>query len=513
MPPLVKLSDNLFEEEALFIAGHSLVMGNLPSKLDLPKVDTKLRENGGITMANLGLFDSSAPNYTTYYPDVTIEDLTPKDSDFIYPVYRMLSQTVVNADSYPIDFSKPGVLRDSMSLLLGVTINADHETSIGNALGSVAEVFWQNSYTDPISGDKVPAGINGKFKIDGKSNPRLARAIMMDPPAIHSNSVTVTFQWVKSHPGLTDEQFWYKWGELDDKGELIRKIATKVRMYRETSLVSLGADPFAQKVKDGKILDAGRGKRQYQNLSASSGGTEAIDLSYVMDWKNTESFHDIDTTKFNYTGNNPKNINNNPTDMEFKDYLVALGFKEDQFADAAALKAHIDGLKTSADSVQGFNDKITQLEAKMPSEEVLTVLNKEGVKEFLLSKDFDSYKDKSANFDSLRQEIVDETVATLKLLKGEAATPAMIAAIQGASLEALQGFNKTYKADLELASPLTCKKCGGTEINRASAKKHGKGDQNDPPEEASYEDVEKNIRGTRRMNALKDFAGTTEPQK
>lgn len=106
----------------------------------------------------------------------------------------------------PTDFSKNGVLKASMKLMLGQTVNCDHETSIGNAIGSVSQVMWQEGYTDGKF--KIPAGINGVLKIDGKSNPRIARGILMEPPSIHSNSVTVQFRWDKSHPELDNNEFW-----------------------------------------------------------------------------------------------------------------------------------------------------------------------------------------------------------------------------------------------------------------------------------------------------------------
>src|SRR5690606_30627173 len=153
----------------------------------------------------------------------------------------------------PIDFGKNiEVLQKSMSLLVGQTVNADHETMIGNALGAVRDVQWQESYVS--AGKKVPAGFNAELRIDGKSNPRIARAINSDPPSIHSTSVTVEFEWEQSHPKLPAHEFWSKLGTLDEKGQLIRRIVTGIRRYHEISLVSHGADPYAQLIKkDGKI--------------------------------------------------------------------------------------------------------------------------------------------------------------------------------------------------------------------------------------------------------------------
>ena len=43
-------------------------------------------------------------------------------------------------------------------------------------------------------------------------------------------------------------------GGFDDKGKLIQRIVNQILNYHETSIVSHGADPFAQKINDqGKI--------------------------------------------------------------------------------------------------------------------------------------------------------------------------------------------------------------------------------------------------------------------
>ena len=33
-------------------------------------------------------------------------------------------------------------------MLLGQTVNCDHETNIGNAIGAVSQVIWQDEYKD-----------------------------------------------------------------------------------------------------------------------------------------------------------------------------------------------------------------------------------------------------------------------------------------------------------------------------------------------------------------------------
>ena len=176
-------------------SGHSIMLGNKPKQLSDEELFSKFFEASKVndTIDSYGLFGSDL-NYNTYYPGVTKEDFEPKDSEFIEPVYRLLSEAIVSK-YWPTDFSQNNVLKKSMNMLVGQTVNCDHETSVGNAIGTVKSVYWQPAYKDETTGLMIPAGINGVLKIDAKSNPRIARGVMMDPPSIHSNSVTVRFKW------------------------------------------------------------------------------------------------------------------------------------------------------------------------------------------------------------------------------------------------------------------------------------------------------------------------------
>jgi hypothetical protein len=222
--------------------GHSILVGNLPEPVDAQEFNEKFYEWHKPTQESiqqLGLFGGNI-NYHTYYPELKEEDLKPKEEEFIEPVFRLLSATIVSKNWMPTDFGQGDVLKRSIKLMLGQTVNCDHETDIGNAIGAVSKVMWQEAYKD--GNIYVPAGMNGVLKIDGKANPRIARGILMEPPSIHSNSVTVQFAWDKSHPEMDDNEFWDKIGTYDSKGNMVRRIVTNIVRYLETSLVSHGAD-------------------------------------------------------------------------------------------------------------------------------------------------------------------------------------------------------------------------------------------------------------------------------
>ena len=254
--------------------GHTIMAGYIPEAVGAQTFSEnyyKWKNPTPDTIAQFGFWGGDI-DYNTYYPNLDKSELTPKDEEFIEPMFRLLSETIVSKNWNPTDFGQNGVLKASMKMLLGQTVNCDHETNIGNAIGAVSQVMWQESYKD--GSFTIPAGINGILKIDGKANPRIARGILMEPPSIHSNSVTVQFKWDKSHPQMEDNEFYQKLGTYDSKGVMVRRIVTDIVRYLETALVSHGADSFAQKIgSEGKNIKCGMS--EFKGINAST-----VTLSY-----------------------------------------------------------------------------------------------------------------------------------------------------------------------------------------------------------------------------------------
>jgi regulator of replication initiation timing len=434
-----------------FSASHSLILGHKPDKLSLKNIGDKLILEKHDT-ENFGLFDTSTPNYTTYYPDVTATDLKPTEGEFIYPVFRLLSEVILNTYNGPVDFTKPGVLKKSRSLLVGQTINVDHETAIGNAIGSVMETEWQESYSS-TSGVKIPAGINGTFKIDGKSNPRIARGIMMEPPSIHSNSVSVTFEWEQSHPKMDASEFRSKLGQHDSKGELIRRVVSKVTAYHETSLVSHGADSFAQRVSaNGEINNPKYANTINKNLS--------VNPFIIYDWKNTVQLEQV---------NNQINV-----DMENLINLIKLAEKynfkpaEGKEITLEDLTAHIDSLISTSENLISENERLTTevetlKEEKTGLETEITSL-KESSKEL-------SAEDKAnlALGESQLKLKREEAVRLYKLVNADKPDANIITTIENSNIETAESFITTYQKDFDEKFPLQCQKCHSTEISHRSS--------------------------------------------
>jgi hypothetical protein len=204
-----------------------------------------------------------ASQSTSAAPFETLEDLQPKEGDYVYRNFRAISASPINC--YGLDFSKPGVLQASTPLLAKQTVYKDHIFwSVDRWVGVISKSLWD---AKGEQSEGVP-GINVELKLDWRKDPWLARGLMMEPPAVHSFSVTVFFEFDFSHPDLVEEgRFWGMLGKEVD-GEIVRLIVTKILGYWEGSLVFQGADEFAKQLPDDgtaeENMNAGGGNQNLQ---------------------------------------------------------------------------------------------------------------------------------------------------------------------------------------------------------------------------------------------------------
>ena len=434
-------------------SGHSIILGHKPTAISAKQLSDKLvSDNHDTIIESFGLWEVATPNYATYYPDVKPEDLNPTDAEFINPVFRMLSEVVVGKNYRPIDFSKKGVLRKSMQMLLGQTINIDHEIAVGNAIGAVSEVYWQPGYKTQ-SGVEVPAGINAVLKIDGKSNPRIARGIMMDPPSIHSNSVTVRFKWEPSHTFEDMGRFWDLLGTYDDKGEMHRLVVTEILNYSETSIVSHGADPYAQKVKEnGEIENPEYASRQ--SFSKDNFYKGNIEYDFKVDLNLSADDNSIPPNS-----NNKEEINlNDKNHMKklIESLTLAFGFQADELTEeniTSKLQEKFDAKVDNTEALNLIKGEKADLEAEN------TTLKADLAK---------AEKNKEA-FETMLSEKRTEAERLYKLAKGEDADETLIKLISTGNLETTNAFLKQYEKEAEEKFSATCNSCGSTDVKRASA--------------------------------------------
>lgn len=449
-------------EDLVYDSCHSLILSNTPQtdKIDFNDLANKVLHKN-INITENGLFDTVAPNFNNYYPEVSEEDLKMEDKDFIFPVYRGLSETIVNGNF--TDFSMNSVLKQSMSKLKGQTVYVNHDMIVGAHIGVVMDTKWSESYKSGAL--IVPAGINTKLKIDIKSNPNIARGIMMDPPAIHSVSATLQFAWEKSHSKMEDNEFWTKLGTPGPDKQMVRKVAIDIVRYYELSMVSHGADPYAKRVgEDGKLIPENLARQFSQN----SLGIKPTSYHYF-------SFRELGVEKNNLTIPNPINDNENDKN-DMKEFLekLALNLKltgdqtEDTIitalSDIITKSDSVATLQTSVDTLTGekndLTTKVTDLTTKVNDATVLAEANK-------LAAD---------SYNTLLVKLRANVLANYVKLKGETKDEAIVNLIGTANYDTLQSLDKDYTTQLEDKFPMTCKDCNGHNINRATAKHDDKKD-------------------------------------
>lgn len=447
--------------------GHTIMAGYIPEAVGAQTFSEnyyKWKNPTPDSIAQFGFWGGDI-DYNTYYPNLDKSELTPKDEEFIEPMFRLLSETIVSKNWNPTDFSQKGVLKASMKMLLGQTVNCDHETNIGNAIGAVSQVMWQESYKD--GSFTIPAGINGILKIDGKANPRIARGILMEPPSIHSNSVTVQFKWDKSHPQMEDNEFYQKLGTYDSKGVMVRRIVTEIVRYLETSLVSHGADSFAQKIgSDGKIINPTFAKRTWASYEEYR--DDKSKQYFFTDYKSDlTSYQEKDDTQGSFNDNDAKdnqsNEKNSMNELQkfleslFGDNLLTLeeGKEMNQETVVACIQSLVSSrneLQTSVDNLttekNSLTEQVTNLNAEVANLKEMATVGKNHIA-------------------SLRED----AVATYKKLMGDNADETIVTMLNAETtgITTLVSLTKDYQARLEEKFPLTCSKCGSKDVNRASS--------------------------------------------
>lgn len=449
-----------FVDTMVLGASHSILMSNVPKNSD--DISNRFFSEGGVnseSISKYGLF--SGADYNTFYPDVSADKFNPEESDFIEPMFRLLSACIVSKNYMPTEFPSK-VLKESMPLLVGQTVNCDHETDVANAIGSVKSVSWQESYS--VDGVVIPAGINGVLKIDGVSNPRIVRGINMDPPSIHSNSVTVQFEWKPSHQFEKIWEFYDKLGTIAEDGTMVRRIATKIISYKETSLVSHGADPFAQLIKDGKITNPAYAGSVYYSFSEPPISKQ--DLPKKISMYDFKGLHEVDIM-YNTSNFNNKHTNQNEVEMnELEKFLETLfgngllHLNDGETISKELVLSRVKNLITENSSLSEANQKaedtikslkadIDQLKESMKANESLVTIGTSHLSE--------TRRNTIASYKKLvGEDKVDENI--ISLLESETT-----------NIETLKSLKKTYDLQLEEKFPLTCKKCGSKDVSRASS--------------------------------------------
>lgn len=136
------------------------------------------------------------------------------------------------------DFTKEGVLKSSVKVFADLTLYANHNANVNDWKGFVRNPTWDDANTPP--------GINALFVIDKVVDPKLARGV--ETKALRSASVTIWFEYERSHPTLSN--FYDRLGE-EVEGQIVRFIVTKIVNAGEVSIVWEGEDPYAKSLAAG----------------------------------------------------------------------------------------------------------------------------------------------------------------------------------------------------------------------------------------------------------------------
>lgn len=438
-------------------SGQSLIFGNVVPKAKLNQINDKQSEYKRLDVTKFGFFESASPNFVTYYPDIKPEDLKPSEEGFVFPLFRGLSEVIVHKKWNPIDFSKNGVLKKSLNLLVGQSVYPNHEMLVGNELGVILDAEWQKAYKTE-DGIEVPAGINVRLKIDGKAHPTIARGIQMEPPSVHSTSVTVEFAWEQSHPNLSSDEFWNKLGTFDEQGVLIRRVVTEVRRFHEISLVPHGADPFAQKINEanGNIVNPVYADKTY-SLSDGSGSSKArvYFFSYKEDLVSSSENPEVKPVETN--NDNNKNMKQQLLAFIAATQLVIAG--AENMDDTQLTEAVQNAMKGKVDEVARLNAELTTEKGKVTTLETDKSNLQAKVDELTPNAEIGK-----ATLEATRAEVEK----AYKLTAKDNLDAGILSVIKDADFKTLTALGRTYNIALNQDFPGVCNDCQSTNVSRQS---------------------------------------------
>lgn len=156
--------------------------------------------------------------------------------------FRILSKTFI--PTHNLDLSRTDALKNAADLFR-TRIIKDHRVSVDSVIGSVVQ-------TEFSEGDgSRPAGVDGTYRFHRKIAGDIIDKILADPPLLNATSAAIEFRWEPSHK-MDSFDFWLHLGDVVD-GETVRYIVTEITDVMEVSIVYMGADRYATKLKHRKM--------------------------------------------------------------------------------------------------------------------------------------------------------------------------------------------------------------------------------------------------------------------
>lgn len=389
----------------------------------------------------------------------------PKPEDLIRVPFRALSETIVAGGTWrATDFTKPGVLKAAQGLIVGKPAYTDHFQWGDNFVGVIETSAY--SIKRQSKAGFVPAGIDIVYLINAKQNERLAGGLLMTPPAIFSNSVTVEFEWEPSHTFENPDDFLRNIGKIGADGKMVTRVATKIIDFHESSILFMGADPYA------KMLDAEGNPMQVERGSTFDESTKYAKELYTQQKKFYVS-HSFSKEGINLTAHIEEQIG---TDMDKK--LEALAKKALGLAENEAItEAQLSSVKVvKAEEYTALEKSKTDLEA-----EVAELKKTDATKlQDELKKAQDDVKTQKAEAEKLKQEkaaleplaevgkgqLEAKRKATEELYRKTVKAPseAVLNLIKDADAKVLDGLLAQYTAGVTEKFSGRCTKCNSEEF-------------------------------------------------
>lgn len=455
-------------------------------------------------------------------PDIS--NAIAKKEDFLAFNFRHISATIVGAWSWKATEFNEKVLKEAKSLLEYKPALVNHNAETGNIIGVNGKVVYENAYK-ANDGTIIPAGLNAPIWIDGKLHTDICRKLSAFPvPHIQSVSVSLLFEWEPSHT-FTDQSgneddwmFEMRIGTLVD-GTMVRRVVTKIVDFYETSLVFLGADPFAKIVDtEGKLVNVEKsaivGRQMFSDDKIGSDYYKRSNGHYyLMDdvtFANEKSINLRERINVDFSKNGNSFKNN-----EMK-VLKLSGKKEDYAQEVLttleeSFKVEFVELKDETETITNLTKEVEEFKsAKTTAEESLAKVQSElteaknafaeyekivpvaELSEFAKVIDLAQVKPLAEFGRKVELSKREECIRLYKVSVKDKTNDAVIKTINEASFDALEGLMQQYGGTCMEQFGGKCDECNSTKVSFRSSVNEG--EQKEETEKTSFVSMAEQIR-------------------
>jgi hypothetical protein len=421
-------------------------------------VNYKVSSTSEKELEKLGFFSDSGADPNMFVPVDVQTEIVPKPEDFVKVPFRLLTATTVAAGTWRATEFPESVLKASRTKLDKKPVYLEHDTTLLNWVGLVQDTSWSTATNQ--DGMPIPAGIDAMLAIDAKTNPKIARAVLSG--GVFSNSVTVSFDWKPSHKYEKEWEFNDRVGTIHEDGTMVRRIATKIHDYYETSLVFLGADPYAKlRNDDGTLVHVDSSSVYERSFSkdSESGKTYLNEKRYVEFGFSTENV--LSLSRKNY-------VKPNQVDMFDKILREKLSLAEavelNEQNVSEAFSKLVDNASTES---LALKTEVESLKGKVAANEVL--LQAEKVEKESLQAEVESLKARVATLDFMVEAKRKEALRLYGVSVKGKTNKNVEELIQNAKVEALDGLIEQYGGISAGQFSATCTTCGSKEVSFQSS--------------------------------------------